>query len=72
MSDRGASVDLRRAMPKIVNQVKESAAYSVVRASKNRLARLVFERGLADTGGTVEVEELGLGDPDHKRYEASS
>lgn len=64
--------DLRLAMPKIVDQFKESAAYGVVRASKNRLAWLLFERGLADTGETVEVEELGLEDPDHKRYEASS
>ena len=72
MSDNGASVRPAPGNAEDRGSVQKSAAYSVVRASKNRLAWLVFERGLADTGGTVEVEELGLEDPDHKRYEASS
>lgn len=43
----------------------------VYHGSRERLGRLVYERGdFAETGSWVQLEELG-GDPEHTRYEAS-
>jgi hypothetical protein len=58
-------------MAAIVERIKESAPYRAIRGAKNRVARLVFERGLEDTGEVVGLEEFGLDDPERVRYEAS-
>jgi SAM-dependent methyltransferase len=60
-------------MSGVVTQVKGTRAFAAVRAAKARLERLAFERGdLEDTGGKVELEELGLEDPERTGYEPSS
>lgn len=52
-------------------RIKESAPYRALRRVKNRLGRLMFERGLVDTGEGVGLEEFGLDDPERVRYDAS-
>lgn len=51
--------------------IKASPPFRAMREAKNRLARLVFERGLTDTGKGVGLEEFGLDAPERVRYEAS-
>jgi SAM-dependent methyltransferase len=58
-------------MSAILDRLKTSRPYLSLRKSKRRLERLFFERGLIDTGGRVELDELGLGDPERVDYDAS-
>jgi hypothetical protein len=51
---------------------RESGVYETARGAKKRLERLVFERGLIDTGEGVRLEEFGLDDPERVHYEASA
>jgi precorrin-6B methylase 2 len=55
----------------ILSRAKASGLYAAVRRAKNRLARVVFERGLTDTGEEADLEEFGLDRPGRRRYEAS-
>jgi hypothetical protein len=59
-------------MSSLVEQIKVSGAYGALRATKNRLAWLFFERGLEETNGIVAADQLGFDHPEHMRYEASS
>ena len=44
---------------------------ALARSCKNRLGRLLFERGLDDTGGRDDLQTFGLDHPERREYQPS-